>query len=418
MVEEHIIVLTVKNKGDIMLEYAYNLLENDKEDIFINNFIKIMDECHIYILMNPKFTNVVIKYNLFFSNIKYFAKKYKYTTLLSYIDYFYSCDKSYVEENIFSMLECSKSEIDYIKLIKFCKDKNIDINYLYKYIEKNNLLLEDNRLLSVLLFNYKDITINNIDCIINHSIKLLDLKYMLNQYEVSNDKIDLINKKIRNNKNLVSEEILSTAVGTKDLKDDIIKESISIIIDELKNNENINYEDICILSKNGAYSVVYQIGDKVFKIGRRREVFVKRNNKRFLQPLYREEILDKDNVDYLFCVEITEVVDTKNITKEDVYFIYKELRDCGLVWTDCKEENIGRLLKDNKIYFKGIDKVDKSAVGYNNDNEEMLKEGDLVIIDNDYIYDEEEYFKNNYLAPSEYFYEFEQRYRAEHNNVK
>ena len=76
-----------------MLEYAYNLLENNKEDIFINNFIKIMDECHIYILMNPKVTNVVIKYNLFFSNIKYFAKKYKYNTLLSYIDYFYIIGK-------------------------------------------------------------------------------------------------------------------------------------------------------------------------------------------------------------------------------------------------------------------------------------------------------------------------------------
>lgn len=46
-----------------MLEYAYNLLGNNKEDIFINNFIKIMDECHIYILMNPKVTDVVIKYN-------------------------------------------------------------------------------------------------------------------------------------------------------------------------------------------------------------------------------------------------------------------------------------------------------------------------------------------------------------------
>ena len=44
--------------------------------------------------------------------------------------------------------------------------------------------------------------------------------------------------------------------------------------------------------------------------------------------------------------------------------------------------------------------------------------GNLVIIDNDYIYDEEEYFKNNYLAPSDYFYEFEERYRAEYNNVK
>ena len=319
------------------------------------------------------------------------------------------------------MLECSKSEIDYIKLIKFCKDKDIDTNYLFKYIEKNNLLLEDNRLLSVLLLNYKDITINNIDCIINHSTKLLDLKYMLNQYEIFNDKIDMINKRIRNNKNFVSEEILSTAVGPKDLKDDIISESISIIIDELKNNENINYEDICILSKNGAYSVVYQIGDKVFKIGRRREVFVKQNNKRFLCPLYREEILDKDNVDYLFCIEITEVVDTKNISKEDVYFIYKELRDCGLVWTDCKEENVGRLLKDNKVYFDGIDKVDNNSTGYINDNEEVLKAGELVVIDNDYVFEEEEFFKNRNLyddPPSDYFYEFEERYQREKRKTK
>ena len=417
MVEEHITAQSVKNKGDIMLEYAIDLLNNNKEDIFVNSFIKIIDECHIYILMEPKVTDVVIKYNLFFSNFKYFSKNYKYTTLLSYIDYFYSCDKSYVEKNIFSMLECYKSEIDYIKLIKYCKDKDIDINYLFKYIEKNNLLLEDNRLLNVLLFNYKDITINNIDTIINHSTKLLDLKYILNQYEVSKDKIDMINKRIRNNNKLVSEEILSTAVS-RDLKDDIINKSISIITDELKNNENVNYEDICILSKNGAYSTAYQIGDKVLKIGKKREVFVKQNNKRFLQPLYREEILDKDNVDYLFCIEINELVDTKNITKEDVYLIYKELRDCGLVWTDCKEENIGRLLKDNKVYFKGIDRVDKNAVGYNNDNEEILKKGDLVIIDNDYIYDEEDYFKNNYLPPSEYFYEFEKRYNSEYNNVK
>lgn len=227
----------------------------------------------------------------------------------------------------------------------------------------------------------------------------------------------MINKRIRNNNKLVSEEIISTAVS-RDLKDDIINKSISIITDELKNNENVNYEDICILSKNGAYSTAYQIGDKVLKIGKRREVFVKQNNKRFLQPLYREEIFDKDNVGYLFWIEINELVDTKNITKEDVYLVYKELRDCGLVWTDCKEENIGRLLKDNKVYFKGIDRVDKNAVGYNNDNEEILKKGDLVIIDNDYIYDEEDYFKNNYLPPSEYFYEFEKRYNSEYNNVK
>ena len=134
--------------------------------------------------------------------------------------------------------------------------------------------------------------------------------------------------------------------------------------------------------------------------------------------MYRDEILDKDDKDFLFCIEITEFVDTKNITKEDVYFIYKELRGCGFVWTDCKEDNIGRLLKDNKVYFKGIDKVDKNATGYINDNIEILKKGDLVIIDNDYIYNEEDFFNNNHLVTSGYFYEFEQRYRNEHNKIK
>ena len=401
-----------------MYEYAMNLLENGKEEEFINNFTKIMDECHIYFLREPNVSNIVVKYNLFFSNIKYFSRNYKYDILLSYSDYFYSYDKSYVEDNIFSLLEYYKSEIDYIKLIRFCKEKNIDVDNLFKHIEKNNLLLEDNILLSILLFNYKDVTINNIDTIINHSIKLLDLKFILNQYGFSKDKIDMVNQIIINNKKLVSEEILSSAVGMRDLKDDIIKDTVSIITEELMHNENINYEDINILSKSGAYSIVYKIGDKVLKIGKKREVFTKINNKRFLQPLYRDEILDKDDKDFLFCIEITEFVDTKNITKEDVYFIYKELRDCGLVWTDCKEDNLGRLLKDNKVYFKGIDKVDKNATGYINDNIEILKKGDLVIIDNDYIYNEEEFFNNNHLVPSGYFYEFEQRYRNEHNMIK
>ena len=401
-----------------MYEYAMNLLENGKEEEFINNFTKIMDECHIYFLREPNVSNIVVKYNLFFSNIKYFSRNYKYDILLSYSDYFYSYDKSYVEDNIFSLLEYYKSEIDYIKLIRFCKEKNIDVDNLFKHIEKNNLLLEDNILLSILLFNYKDVTINNIDTIINHSIKLLDLKFILNQYGFSKDKIDMVNQIIINNKKLVSEEILSSAVGMRDLKDDIIKDTVSIITEELMHNENINYEDINILSKSGAYSIAYKIGDKVLKIGKKREVFTKINNKRFLQPLYRDEILDKDDKDFLFCIEITEFVDTKNITKEDVYFIYKELRDCGLVWTDCKGDNLGRLLKDNKVYFKGIDKVDKNATGYINDNIEILKKGDLVIIDNDYIYNEEDFFNNNHLVPSGYFYEFEQRYRNEHNMIK
>ena len=218
---------------------------------------------------------------------------------------------------------------------------------------------------------------------------------------------------ISKNKNLVSDEIITAMFDFKLVENDIIRKTVSFIVKELSENENIDYNDICLLSKNGAYSIVYQIGDKVLKIGRRREVFTKKNNKRFLQPLYREEILNKDELNFLFCIEITERVDTTNITKEDVYQIYKGLRSQGLIWTDCKEDNIGRLLKDNKVYFRGIDKVDKVATGYLNDIDEILKKGDLVIIDNDYIYDEEEFYNSNYFPPSVYFYEFEGRYKSE-----
>ena len=35
-----------------------------------------------------------------------------------------------------------------------------------------------------------------------------------------------------------------------------------------------------------------------------------------------------------------------------MYGVYKDLRDDGLVWTDIKMSNIGRLKKDNRINYK------------------------------------------------------------------
>ena len=97
------------------------------------------------------------------------------------------------------------------------------------------------------------------------------------------------------------------------------------------------------------------------------------------------------------CVEITEKVDTENVTHDDLYDIYTELRDEGLIWVDCHLSNLERLIQDNTIYYEGIEKVDINATGYLTDNEEVLKKGDIVIIDNDYIFTEEEFqnlFKN------------------------
>ena len=152
--------------------YVIELIKNGKEMEFVNNFRNIMKDCHIYILMEPSVTNLVIKYDLFFSNIDFFSKKYKFDTIISYIDHFYGVDKNYVENNIFSLLKYYKSEIEYVRVIMYCKEKNIDINNLFKYINDSNLMLEYNSLFKVLLNNYKEITVDNIELIIKHSTKL------------------------------------------------------------------------------------------------------------------------------------------------------------------------------------------------------------------------------------------------------
>ena len=49
--------------------------------------------------------------------------------------------------------------------------------------------------------------------------------------------------------------------------------------------------------------------------------------------------------------EVIEKVDTNinDITKEEIYKLYKNIREIGLIWTDVKIDNVGRLIKDNKI---------------------------------------------------------------------
>ena len=135
------------------------------------------------------------------------------------------------------------------------------------------------------------------------------------------------------------------------------------------------------------------------------------NHRFFLKPLLRKELYSKDN-ECLCCLEIVEKINTNNISKEDVYYIYKNLRDDGLIWLDTYKANVGRLIRDNDIYFDGIDKVSINSTGYNNDNDEVLNKGDLVLVDNEYIYDYETSknlpFIIDHLNTNEYAIRYEQ----------
>ena len=256
-----------------------------------------------------------------------------------------------------------------------------DLNNLLEYIINNKVKYINYEFVDYLLNSkYKNIVINNFETILDNCYYLLDLK------EIKNEKI---------------------------------YDTVKQIIDELLNYEKLNYSDINFIGY-GAYSFVVSIGSKVLKLGQKREVFKMDNNRRFLKPILRTEINKINSEEVLGCVEITEKVSTKNITENDIYIVYKELRDKGYIWADCRKDNVGRLLKDNKIYFNDLNPT-LSAINYNTNNDEELARGELVIIDNDYIYSNEEFSslspreQDNYLDNIE---EYEMKYQEEQRRKK
>ena len=253
------------------------------------------------------------------------------------------------------------------------------------------------------------IDIKNINYFMRNNPSILSFKKI-----IKDSKIDtkLVDDFINGNPYIIITEITDNNVDY--LKEEKIYDFFKILIDELLKNENKKYSDIEYINE-GAYSKVYGIGSKVFKIGEGRDTFNIKNNKRYLKPLYKT-IIKSSYKD--FCIEITEKVDTSNITDEDVYFMYKELRDEGILWFDATRSNLGRLLRDNKIYFNGIDFVDKESTGYTTDSFEILPKGSLVLLDSDRLYEADKYFEtrdyNLFLATTPY----ERRYKKEKSSNK
>lgn len=314
---------------------------------------------------------------------------------------------------------------------KFIKEININndniniyfdelVNYLnscfcmetINYIEKNNIDKTN-------LINY----IKNNKCKIKYQevilYYLIEDKYdeIYNKYYFLFDKLNL-NIEIINKIHILAEDIYETLRRINLTLDELLEDNyfyfLYYMVSELCNYEKVNLFDIKFLGF-GSTSSIFQIGNKIFKIGSERVTFNVENNKRFLKPLYRDYVCDdKDN--FVFCVEITEAVSTKDINEQDVYNLYKELRDNGFIWIDYSKDNIGRLVRDNKIYFRNINHVSKNSTNYLTENEEILKKNDLVILDNDYIYPEKDFINFSVYDSMEQYNntdEFAKRYVLE-----
>ena len=130
------------------------------------------------------------------------------------------------------------------------------------------------------------------------------------------------------------------------IKDLTLKEIIRLIILDVMKNENVKFSDITFDS--GGFSNVLLVGNKVIKLGSR---LTKKfpNNPYIIAPLLRRELKNDEETCF---VEVTERVNTTSkVSNEELYQLFKNLRNLGLVWIDVKDDNVGRLKSDNIIYW-------------------------------------------------------------------
>lgn len=197
------------------------------------------------------------------------------------------------------------------------------------------------------------------------------------------------------------------------IEDTTLKEVVKLIILDVLKNENVKLSDITY--NGGGLSSVLLIGNKVIKIGDRATKSFP-NNPYIISPLLRKKL--EFNGESCF-VEVTERVDTsKKVSKEELYQLFKKLRNLNLTWTDIKEDNIGRLKKENIIHWRQNLNPTDGVLGLDvKRGEAILKEGDLVILDADFIYDANDP-NINYINNKDIYDEFEKRYQSEIKELK
>lgn len=236
----------------------------------------------------------------------------------------------------------------------------------------------------------------NVTTVLQEGVTIADIPIFRGLSEEIDAKMQ---KQLEERKEQIIREMLETGIDykgeperRKQCIDDYLM-TVTIMLDELLKKENVRMLDIKLIGLGG-YSRTYQIGEEVLKIGDLRATHKIPNHRRILQPLIRMNLRDEKNNNKQFaCVEVANRVDElteEEQSKEKLYQIYKELRDNGIIWTDAKFQNVGKLRSKNVATLDGEEITsDPEATGLQgNIDEKVLESGEWVVIDTDYIYDE------------------------------
>ena len=385
-------------------ESNFSWLSHIKDYSVIPGFLEKLIEC--IFLMN--FEEYEFLFLCLLADFKYLPIQKKHIRLLfqKILDY-------HVKTNygaIYNMVKDTYPEMIPEMLLFF-------IQYDHSCSDILDLFLKDNGI-------YLPILYKHIDTILEHipSDKLFYLKDIVkNDKDVYRRVIDTIRFHYKKNIKTLIKSMYMRVVITHSYYHDLsyiqgkefqdILEIIYLIIEDVCKNEDVDISSV-ENTGTGSYSSVLLIGSKVVKIGLSRITPSFPNNPYVNAMLLRKEF--PINKSESIFVEVNEKVDSKDsISDEELYQLYKKLRDIHLFWLDVAKRNVGRLLKDNKVYWRFPLPLTEEVLGLQSfRGNETLKKGDIVILDNDVIYDEEVFLKHHYSS-TDLQKEFEKRYLLE-----
>ena len=280
------------------------------------------------------------------------------------------------------------------KFLKLLAENKCDIHYsLIEYKGNNRQMIYDN--LTLFIENAQNL-------------------YALMKFvQDKPDALSQVKKYIDDNEEKAMNSIFCETDRLEKIKEPAMMEIIKLIILDVMKNENVRFSDITY--NGGGFSRILLIGDKVIKLGDR---FTKKfpNNPYIVSPLLRKEFEINNSKCF---VEVTERVDTSTRpSNEELYQLFKNIRNLGLIWTDIKAVNVGRLNKKNIIHWRDKLEPTEEILGLaTKRGTTILEEGDLVVLDADFIYDENDP-NINYVDQKSTFDEFEKRYQSEKRILK
>ena len=180
------------------------------------------------------------------------------------------------------------------------------------------------------------------------------------------DKEEFLDKLVEILKDILTKKTVFVPNSSNDeLRDEFfvnLREKINALYEAMPNKTSIE-KDIEFIGE-GHTSLALRVCDCVLKISKEKYIYKQDIDCRALCPIFFKERFDVDSKEH-YIVTVTPRVEVLEVSDEELYGVYKEIRSVGYIWNDPASGNIGRIIND--ITYNGT----------------TYKKGDYVLIDHE-----------------------------------